>query len=351
MANKNAKNVTNGTDIFVVTPGNMGKGLAYNETNKQYEVNAKDANGVKVNSDGTVGVSLSKDGGNLLELRSDGLYYGTKAVQADFFVDAVAGSDDAGDGTYGNPFRTFNKALESLPRDKKGLNIHLKEGQTHVCNITNHTVTSSFTVNAYGSQFDALQRKYTNQDNGGLNQGWWQVQETVEYKRIAPTLSFVVVGTNTAGGVVGSANTFAWIENSDIRFNGIKFRYADPQNFGVPPNGQWRNLFGGLSGTLMFADCEIDNSNSGRQWNLFSDHDGSVSFKVWNLKVTNTGNEIAHIGAKMELEVVSYGAGGSSAVGDGLHRDDVLTVPEVIALIANKGEPPKANYNNLIVNY
>lgn len=348
MANKNANNTVNAPDVHVVTPSNMGKGIVYNADTKQYDVATAPSLQLVGNE---VGVKVSPDAGNLLELRKNGIYYGSTAEQPDFFVDAVAGSDEAGDGTYGNPFRTFTKALASLPRDKKGLYIHLKEGQTHVCNISNHTITSSFVVNAYGSQFDALQRKYTNQDNGGLNQGWWQVQETVEYKRIAPTLSFVVANTTTMGGVVGSSNTFVWIENADIRFNGIKFRYADPQNFGVPPNSQWRNLFGGVSGTLMFADCEIDNSNSGRQWNLFSDHDGTVSFKVWNLKVTNKANEIAHIGEKMELEVVSYDVSGGTLVGDGLHRDAVLTKPEIIALIANKGEPPKVAYNNLIVNY
>lgn len=351
MANKNAKNVTNGTDIFVVTPSNMGKGLAYNETVKQYEVNAKDANGVKLNPDGTVGVSLSKDGGNLLELRSDGLYYGTQAVQSDFFVDAVSGSDDTGTGTNKNPFKTLNKALESLPREKKGLIIHLKEEQTHVCKLLPYTLTSSVQIIPYGSKVDAMWRRYRNEDNGHINEGYWQVYETVEYKQIAPTIDFVVVNKSAVGGVTGASNVFIWVSNADLRIDGAKFRYSDPQNLGVPANEQWRNLFGGISGSIMFADCEMDNRTSGRQWNLFSDHDGSVAFKVWNLKVSNNSNEIAHIGAKMNLEVIgsNYMAGG--VIGDGLHRDQVLTPPEIIALIANKGEPPKANYSNLFVNY
>ncbi len=62
----------NGTDGFVVAPSNMGRKPYTNETVKQYEVNARDANGVKLNPDGTVGVPLSKDTGNVLELRNDG---------------------------------------------------------------------------------------------------------------------------------------------------------------------------------------------------------------------------------------------------------------------------------------
>lgn len=52
MANKNAKNVTNGTDIFVVTPGNMGKGVKYNETTKQYDVAV--GSGLAINENGDV---------------------------------------------------------------------------------------------------------------------------------------------------------------------------------------------------------------------------------------------------------------------------------------------------------
>lgn len=41
MANKNAKNVVNAPDVHVVAPSNMGKGLVYNETTKQYDVDVK----------------------------------------------------------------------------------------------------------------------------------------------------------------------------------------------------------------------------------------------------------------------------------------------------------------------
>ncbi len=56
-------------DVFVVAPSNMGKGLAYNETVKQYEVNARDANSVNLIPDRRCWCSLSKDAGNAVGLR------------------------------------------------------------------------------------------------------------------------------------------------------------------------------------------------------------------------------------------------------------------------------------------
>ncbi len=62
----------NGTDVFAVAPSNMGKGLPITKTVKQY---ARDANGVKLQSDGNWCFTNLVDG-NVLELRNDGLYYG-----------------------------------------------------------------------------------------------------------------------------------------------------------------------------------------------------------------------------------------------------------------------------------
>ena len=58
MANKNAKNAVNGTDIFVVTPSNMGKGLVWNDQTKQYEVNIGE--GLRYDDTGAVQAVPSK---------------------------------------------------------------------------------------------------------------------------------------------------------------------------------------------------------------------------------------------------------------------------------------------------
>ena len=57
MANKNAKDTMNGTDVFVVTPSNIGKGIKYNESTKQYDVAV--GSGLEINSNGDV-VAVNK---------------------------------------------------------------------------------------------------------------------------------------------------------------------------------------------------------------------------------------------------------------------------------------------------
>lgn len=130
MSNKNAKNVVNAPDVHVVATSNMGKGLAYNETAKQYEVNAQDANGVKLNPDGTVGVALSKDAGNVLELRRDGLYYGATPTVNQIYVSLQG--NDANAGTRDAPVQTLNRAYEIIAAQttQGWYNIFLKAGQT-----------------------------------------------------------------------------------------------------------------------------------------------------------------------------------------------------------------------------
>lgn len=132
MANKNAKNTMNGTDVFVVAPSNMGKGLAYNESVKQYEVNAQDANGVKLNPDGTVGVAVSPDGGNQIELRDNGLYVGNqvRADKANFYVSSTSGNDN-NDGSKNSPFRTIYRAFNAAVENKSNgvYRIFLKAGE------------------------------------------------------------------------------------------------------------------------------------------------------------------------------------------------------------------------------
>lgn len=227
----------------------------------------------------------------------------------------------------------------------------MREEQNHRCNILSYTVTSSILFRPYGSKTAELWKRYTNEANGYKNQGGWQVYETVEYHQIAPQIEFVVVNKSQHGGVEGAANKFIWLDGAYIRLDGIKLRYTDPNNYGPPANQQWRNLFGGQSGNIYFFDCHIDNSNTGNQWNLFSDHDGSVAFKVWNCTTANTSNQIAHIGGKMVLEIMGDNSYVNKIIGDNLHKRSVCTVPEIIAMIANKGKPPKALYKNLDVNY
>jgi len=59
---------------------------------------------------------LSKNAGNLLEIRDDGLYYDITASYnlLNLYVDAVSG-DDAAEGTKEKPLKTLSRALAMTP--------------------------------------------------------------------------------------------------------------------------------------------------------------------------------------------------------------------------------------------
>ena len=136
MANKNAKNVVNAQDVHVVTPSNMGKGLIWTDSTKTYDVNVGANSGLIMNENGEVGVKLSPDAGNLLELRSNGIGYWQvieESLQRQY-VDSVGGSDD-NPGTKAQPLKTFEHALRRLANSKNGgrgdATILLKNGGTY----------------------------------------------------------------------------------------------------------------------------------------------------------------------------------------------------------------------------
>ena len=58
MANKNAQNTVNGTDVCVVTPANIGRGIKWDASTKKYEVNIGD--GLIITEDGKVAVKKVK---------------------------------------------------------------------------------------------------------------------------------------------------------------------------------------------------------------------------------------------------------------------------------------------------
>lgn len=57
MSNKNAKNAMNAPDVHVVAPSNIGKGIKYNESTKQYDVSV--GSGLAINTNGEV-VTVNK---------------------------------------------------------------------------------------------------------------------------------------------------------------------------------------------------------------------------------------------------------------------------------------------------
>ena len=152
--------------VTVVTPDNMGKGVWYNPTTHKYEV------------------KLSGISGNLLSLRDDGLYYGTKAKPnlENLYVDAVNGVDQNPDevqgvGTQSNPLRTIAYAMSLLEYGKQH-NIFLHESQDHIVNTQIRDKNNELFFYAYGPKLteymktaiDALEaRRHHNRDGYGPN--------------------------------------------------------------------------------------------------------------------------------------------------------------------------------------
>lgn len=132
------------TAVFVITPSNIGKTIHFDEKTKKYEV------------------KLSSVAGNLLSIREDGLYYGTKAKPEleNLYVDVVSGVDQnpedvKGAGTKANPLRTFAYAMSLLEFGKKH-NIFLRESQEHVLNTQVFDKNGEVNVYSYGPKLDEI---------------------------------------------------------------------------------------------------------------------------------------------------------------------------------------------------
>lgn len=160
----------NGTEdtsaVFVITPDNIGKTIHFDQKTNKYEV------------------KLSGAAGNLLSLREDGLYYGSKPKPEleTLYVDAVNGVDQDpltvdGAGTRANPLKTFAYAI-GLTEEGKTHTIFLHESQDHVLGKVITTKQGSVSVYSYGSKFDEYMttaidvkeaRRAHNRDGYGAN--------------------------------------------------------------------------------------------------------------------------------------------------------------------------------------
>ncbi len=130
--------------VTVVTPDNVGKGVWYNPATQKYEV------------------KISGISGNLLSLRDDGLYYGTKAKPnlENLYVDAVNGVDQnpdevQGAGTKAKPLKTVHYAM-SLGEQGTVRYVFLKCNQDHLVPAENgqNIKSGALHIQPYGDEFD-----------------------------------------------------------------------------------------------------------------------------------------------------------------------------------------------------
>lgn len=155
---------TTNSDIPVVAPINMGKGIKWNANTKQYDVSIAENQPIHVNDNGDLEVRVSNLEDNLLRVIDGKLYYGTKARTelANLYVDAVNGVDQdplkvKGAGTRANPLRTFKYACD-LSERYTNRTIHLHEKQEHIVSVDAPVSIKSgrLTLTCYGPERDNL---------------------------------------------------------------------------------------------------------------------------------------------------------------------------------------------------
>lgn len=146
----------------VVTPDNMGKGLTYNTQTNQYDVSVRDSNGVKVNPDGSVGLALSPDAGNQIELRNNGIYYGSAAKKEirNLYVSSRTGSD-SNDGSRNAPLKTLAKALSLLEDKPVTYDIWLAENEEFELDQRFYPAYANINLHVYGATVDSTYPDYT----------------------------------------------------------------------------------------------------------------------------------------------------------------------------------------------
>lgn len=118
----------------------LGKSLTFNK-NGDIDIKSNPSGGVVINNDGLAELALSKDDGNLLEIRKDGLYYGSVAEEElqNLYVSSSQGND-SNTGTRESPLRTIQAAVDKVKDTPAYYIIHLYRGDTFdwVDKILNH---------------------------------------------------------------------------------------------------------------------------------------------------------------------------------------------------------------------
>ena len=139
--------------VTVVHPDNMGNTLVFKD--KVYNVNVGDT--LTVGENGLVDVKLSKDKGNSLEIRDDGLYYGVIAP-ADTSLLYVSSSmgNDSNAGTRDQPLRTIAAAFRKN-RPNQRFTVRIYENDAHEWKSSEGTFDNYlFIIEPYGTIADAV---------------------------------------------------------------------------------------------------------------------------------------------------------------------------------------------------
>ena len=212
--------------VTVVTPDNVGKGLKWNSETNSFDVNVATSPSITINEHNTIGVQVSPDAGNQLEVRPNGVYLGNivKPENSKFYVSSVNGSDD-NDGTKNAPLKTLNAAFIKIAENKSNGDyaIYLKAGEYFVFPKTRVWFPQNNMTLAFSYFGDP---KYADQDQLF---GVYNPYGAVDLTR--PTLEFTSYWDADVNSIIYSGfNTGGLFE---LKFYGLHIRYDTLEAGGV----------------------------------------------------------------------------------------------------------------------
>lgn len=216
-------------------------------------------------------VKLSKDAGNLLEKRNNGLYYGVQAPPDTYnlYVSSVSG-DDNNAGTIDSPLKTLDTAWEKNQNNQNAV-IYLKAGETfEISRNLNANSGAQKTIRVYGTDLlyppaplDEVRYGYRPEALINFPRPTIRMKDVYDAKQIRRG--------NTPAFWIYSGATLSII-GCNI-YLGKKYSVSELHEVfgGEPALGYWTgSIFYGDQGTIKLFGCNITIPETDKGWNLLS---------------------------------------------------------------------------------
>lgn len=237
------------TDVKVVAPVNMGRGIKWDEATQKYQVALGD--GLYIDNSGNVAIKISTLEDNMVRVKDGAIYHGSVPDVGAYFVDAVNGND-ANDGTsHATAVRTIYAALDKI---KRGTNvtIFLRENQTHDVLSNNKHIYADVAFFPYGPELEALEAVWKSGETG------WQHVAAKEYVNKRPIINVIPSLVLPSDPTKFSPQAFFVTPGYRISYNGIHFKIDLSKQ--LTRENAWRGIFTGY-GFIELLDCTFDNRN------------------------------------------------------------------------------------------
>ena len=256
---------------------------------------------------------ISADAGNLLQCRTDGIYYGIAppADVANQYVDPINGSD-TNSGSRANPLRTIMRAIDRLPSGTRGT-IYLVDNATHYFPSSQRKyLDKDIHMYPYGVATDAAQATWDADISSWYWLGWQSSPKA--------TIAFVYDDEHEVaepGKMLGMCINVQ--QGHFVHLNGINC--ITPTQNNVTALKFWQASISG-NGKVTMIDCAANTP----QWPLFScspEYSPTLSLYA-----------VEHVGAGYVFEL---GDGGHITV-DAVARPAGSTNPQ--GLLYNNGSSP-----------